>query len=324
MDEALKTIAAASKATAEIIEDGLWSKDESIAKTKDGISLLGLKNHELLGYLHSLVFVIAGRVALTESEDPTALREIIDAATKASIVHRVSMEKGVKGLESKIAYQIEKVLRAYQKEISAAEEGAEEAKNEVHDSDSEDELSYKPNPMGLQSTKKGLGSSKSKRRADEDEDDEGSDDQTTKPKKYEIPKIAAVTPFQKDRNSTRRRNATMEEYIQESSAAPIAAPSVGSTIMDHGRGGERTDRDRKKQKEVQDYEEENYIRLPGMSKKESKRAARQRQRDAFGKNFFGEDWSFLDRKSNGVAEASKRRKKETSVWERAKKKQRKD
>jgi U3 small nucleolar ribonucleoprotein protein LCP5 len=315
MNEALDTILSASQATQEIIRDGLWAQDDSLLQTKDGISLLSLKNHELLGYLHSLVYIIAGKIALTESEDAERDIKVIDEAIKSSIVHRISMEKGIKGLENKIAYQIEKVLRAYQK--ATTDDNTEAAQPNNVDSDSEDELNYRPNPMALQASKGGLAGSKKSpkgRGADEDEDDSHT-------KKYEAPKIAAVAPFQKERTS-RRRNATMEEYIQESSAAPVAEPSIGSTIMDHGRGGERTDRDRKKQKEIQDYEEENYVRLPGMSKKQAKRAARQRQRDAFGRNLFGEDWSFLDRKSDGIAESSKRRKKDMSVWERAKKKQR--
>lgn len=283
--------------------------DDDLEYSQKGISLLALKNESLLAYLHHVCLVIAGMIERTESND--SIDGAFEKTVENSVIHRVVMDKGVKGLETKIAYQIEKALRAYLKTQKQAEEAAnakiasQAEKNDEENSD-EEALSFKPNPFALTTG-----------RAEASESDPNA--------KYVPPKISAATPFtEKEKTSSRRRkNVVMEEYLEDARGAPMAAPSIGSTIMDGGRGGERTDKDRRKQQEIQNYEEENYVRLPGMSKKEQKRAARQRQRDAHGKNLFGEDWGFLetvgrDRDNGDGPQRSKRRK--TSAWERAKKK----
>ncbi|ANB14365.1 Lcp5p [Sugiyamaella lignohabitans] len=335
MDALLETINTSITSLTQSIDDGTSFSDESIAKIPEGISLLALKNDTMLSYLHNVILIIAGKLSLASTDDNESekdVAEIIRKATEASVTQRVVLEKGVKGLETKIAYQIEKVLRAHSKLQQEAEQKQQQlAEDEVNgqadkeeevDSDSDDDaLNFKPNPMALKGANDD--SAEGDRRNGIRSKDPAKSSSSTE--KYKAPKIAAVTPFSKEQPKGRKqRNSTMEEYIREMSTAPLAEPSVGSTIMDNGRGGERTERDRAKQKEVQNYEEENYTRLQGLSQKQEKRAARQRQRDAFGKSLFGEDWSFLDRKStnSGVSSSSKRNKQSSSVWERTKKRQR--
>jgi U3 small nucleolar ribonucleoprotein protein LCP5 len=302
MDELLNTISSSLDSVSSTIGDGSIFSDDSIIGSSEGISLLSLKNHALLSYLHNLVLIIGARVAATEDKQVTS---IVDNAVKSTIVQRVVLEKGIKGLESKLAYQIEKVLRAYSKSNEGQktiDNGSSDVVEQESDSD-DDVLNYKPNPLALNG-------------GDANREEKPTNE---KAEKYQAPKIAAVTPFTKERKTRKHRNIAMDEYINDMSVAPTAEPSIGSTIMDQGRGGERTEFDRKKQKELQNYEEENYTRLPGLSKKQEKRAARQRQRDAFGKSFMGEDWSFLGQK--GGNSGSKRKQKQTSIWDRTKKRQ---
>lgn len=109
----------------------------------------------------------------------------------------------------------------------------------------------------------------------------------------------------------------MEEFVaEELSSAPIAVPSIGTTITGSaGRHGYKTRRERQDELERQEFEEANLVRLPKPSKKgRSRGAAAGGGRDAYG----GEDWrSFagdLDRltrssgRGGGVLEKSRNNK----------------
>lgn len=305
MDEQLETIISTVNKLNSNLEKGESITKSNIQNSKDGISLLAYKNHAMLSYLQNLALVTATQVARS-SKDVEQIRE---NAIKGTVTQRIGLEKGVKGLEAKMSYQIEKVLRANFKANQPQETTKKTQDNEdsEEDSDDEDALNYKPNPTGMENNK-------------DEGRSAGITSTTDSNAKYQAPKISAVTPFDKEGRKTSRqqRNATMEEYLRHSSAAPVAEPSIGSNIMDNGRGGERNEKDRLKQKEVQDYEEENLTRIGLKSKKEEKKAARKRQRDAYGKNLFGENWGL----SSGIERATKRKDKPSSVWERTKKRQR--
>lgn len=318
MDDLLQTITKVADSIAQSIDDGTFVSEESVAGAKDGISLLSLKYHAMLSYIQNLALIITAQISRGVEDESGDVSAVRDAAVKGTIVDRVTLEKGVKGLESKLAYQIEKVIRAHSKakqeekgQAEAKESGAKgsDDENDSGSDSDEDVLNYRPNPKAL---------------ANGPEESKNADDSKSQSRaaaKYVAPKIAAVTPFGKDhggKSSRRMRNSTMEEFIRDSSDAPFAEPSIGSTIMDNGRGGERTEKDRRKQAEIQRYEEENYTRLPGLSKKQARKEARSRQRDAQTKTFFGEDWG-LDRISSNNIEGATKRKKNTSVWDRAKK-----
>lgn len=308
MDSQLKTIISAVDGLNERLDKGTFVDSQAIDGSSNGISLLALKYHSLLSYIHNLAAITATQVARSSEDYPgDEVKEIRDRAVKNTVVDRIVMEKGVKGLEAKIAYQIEKVTKAYVKAKQQAESqvSGNTADPEDDESDDDDKLNYRPNPTALKSST-----------------EEARDDRAAK---YVAPKISAATPFAKDHEgkaARKQKNSTMDEFIQESSGAPIAEPSIGSTIMDGGRGGERTEKERRKQAEVQRYEEDNFTRLPGQSKKQAKRAAKQRQLDAQTKNFFGEDWGFTQHNNSNLEKATKRKQKATSVWERTKKRQR--
>lgn len=284
----LKTLAEGALKLAEALENNEVVRKEDIKDCDNGISLFALKNDALLSYINNIALIIAGQIKRSLGEDT---QSELENNIKRTIEQRVTLEKGIKGLEAKISYQVDKALRAYRKSLETTE--VEEAK----ESDSEDDLtSFRPNVAQLQS------------KSDEESDEEEAT------KKYRAPKIAATTQFSKDRKS-RRRDFTMEEFIQDTAEAPMAEPSIGTTIQDHGRGGMSTEKDRRKAREVQTYEEDNFTRIQSVSAKQARRDARQRQRDAMSKSFFGEDWGFLQqgggdnkRRSKGSGGKSKRRK----------------
>jgi len=114
---------------------------------------------------------------------------------------------------------------------------------------------------------------------------------------YRPPKIAPTvmpTTERREGRGDRRpmKSATMDEYIaEELSSAPLAMPSVGTTIVSGGRktktAGEKAEEDRRR-----DYEETNFVRLPKESKKD--RAKRNQIEGRSSRTQFGgEDWREL-------------------------------
>ncbi len=80
----------------------------------------------------------------------------------------------------------------------------------------------------------------------------------------------------------------MDEFISaELSSAPLAEPSIGSTIISGGRRN-KSEKEKKDEQERREYEERNYVRLPKESKKE--RAKKGGRRDA---GYGGEEWRGL-------------------------------
>src|ERR1700742_3297902 len=76
----------------------------------DGISLLNIKNDLLLSYLQNLVFLVIIKLRNGFSEDSS--NEFTLDVVKQLMDLRVYLERGVRPLESKLKYQIEKVVRA--------------------------------------------------------------------------------------------------------------------------------------------------------------------------------------------------------------------
>ena len=91
-----------------------------------------------------------------------------------------------------------------------------------------------------------------------------------------------------------RRNKVLEEFISTSalSSAPTPIPSVGTNVAGIGaRNTYKTNRNR----DIEEYEEENFIRLPANIGKEKGKKKRERGMEGFG----GEDWSGLERIGRG-------------------------
>ena len=118
----------------------------------------------------------------------------------------------------------------------------------------------------------------------------------------DLPTTASADPDARSaaRKQAQRSHALDEFIAEELSTAPIAEPSIGSTIAASGRVV-KTARDRKEEAERREYEESNFVRLPQLSKKELRD---KRKRTTSRDTYAGEDWSTfagdLDRLTRSV------------------------
>lgn len=284
-------------------------ESSAILPPKDGISLLDVKNELLLSYLQNLVFLIILKLRHrsngTEDENPVA----DDTVVKKLVELRVYLEKGVRPLEGRLKYQIDKVLRAAddaarptapvtngvaKKAKTGFESDAEESddasdKSEDEEADSDDggvglkaneinDLQYRPNPAAFMKLSEGV--------AEEKETADAKDGV------YRPPRITATAmPTTGPREKAERKphkSAILEEFVStELSSAPVAEPSIGTTIGFGGRMS-KSEKQRREEAEIREYEEKNYVRLPTASKKDrAKKDARQQA------GYGGEEWRGL-------------------------------
>ncbi|KAK7678380.1 hypothetical protein QCA50_018595 [Cerrena zonata] len=151
---------------------------------------------------------------------------------------------------------------------STKESGSESGSESDSESESEEEddaLSYRPDAAALAKLTKTSSKAKPSKSSEPSENAEA----------YKPPKISAVAPpsatFSEkgaDKSSNRKLQS-MEEYLAENSELPQAEVSIGSSIVNNGRGGVKTDKDRQREEEIQTYEESNFTRLPNTQLKKS-------------------------------------------------------
>lgn len=277
--------------------------EDNITAPAEGISLLDVKNELLLSYLHNLVFLILLKTRQSSSASKVTDEgsDLSDAVIKQLVEFRLYLEKGVRPLEGRLKYQIDKVIRAAddaarnaaQKEVAPSAKGrARKGHDESESSDSAsseeiDELSYRPNPAAFVRP----ASKNTKQTSAATSESNGI---------YKPPRIAATampTTTRKEEREARRpqKSAVLDEFISnELSIAPVAEPSIGSTIVS---GGRRTKSHKEcaEDAERQQYEETNFIRLPKESKTERAKKAG-RDRGGFG----GEDLRSIDAGLNRI------------------------
>ncbi|KAL8382136.1 hypothetical protein RB595_006087 [Gaeumannomyces hyphopodioides] len=302
-------------------------KLSTLGTPNNGISLLDVKNELLLSYLQNVVFLILLKTRTakggTSGTGQRSATELNDAVVKKLVELRLYLEKGVRPLEDKLRYQIEKVLRAVddveRQEKAEAAAGAAAAKggkrseadsdsasgSDDDSSDDEDgdddnsgeapgpkiaDLQYRPNPAAFVRPPG----------ADDGDDDPGSAARGKTGGKdgiYRPPKIAPTsmpTGERRDRAADRRgkqlRSATMDEFVNdELSVAPVAQPSIGTNIAGRGRHV-KTAAERRDEAERQAYEETHFVRL----QEGKKERARKEKLAAGGRmNFGGEEWRGL-------------------------------
>lgn len=191
------------------------SKDTSSASSKERVSLLSLKNGAMLSYVQSLLMIAHDKMD-PECKDPTG-----DKGRQLAIENRVILERGVKPLEKKLSYQLDKLIRAYrrmEKEYVAAERRATERLSRIDhgdesndeeendsetmksnnsdsdssDDDEEEEMSYRPNVIKSKSSSKGK--SREVEDSEEEEEDNNNNKQSNKDGIYRPPKISAMLP----------------------------------------------------------------------------------------------------------------------------------
>ncbi|KAK9390192.1 hypothetical protein V1515DRAFT_589487 [Lipomyces mesembrius] len=327
----LRTVISSIEATSKSIDNLLQSYDvASLGKGSPGISLLGLKADTMASYVHHLglrsLFALSqiagdnvGNEQQTQDQEEVCMDpKLLDKAIRELLVtDRVILERGVRPLEKKIEYQIQKMLRAISiaptNKANATDEGAsdieksgdsEEKSDSANgaasaDRDEEEDdlpLSYRPRPnLLVANTPRELTISSSST------------------KKYVPPKInptklpsTKTLASQAAAKQTNRmhRNQALEEYLEETtSTAPEAAPSVGANVLGHGRGGTRTQRAQAKEDKIRGYEEANFVRLQDEGKNKRKKPRQD--------EFMGENW---DLSTGNIYGAVKRKKK--SVWDR--------
>lgn len=338
----------------------------------DGLSLLSIKNELLLSYLQNLVFLIVLKLRDLQSDgnnDSTQTGgEQIDHTTQDAVIKKLVelrdyLERGVRPLEGRLKYQIDKVLRAaeYAARISttaAAQKdkagkktavngsrdhgtGNEDGVSDSGDSSSEEdedeertsdgdanadadveinELSYRPNPSAMKLSSTTPQPTTTSPRPSTTTKQRGSDGIYRPPKI--TPTALPTTTTSRPSRETRRphKSATMDEFIStELSSAPMPEPSIGSTIQSRGRNSYKSARERETDEQRRTYEESNFVRLPGESKKEraKKAGAGGMRRQEYG----GEEWRGLgegaeridaltrkrDRGASGVLQRSRKR-----------------
>lgn len=288
----------------------------SIEHQKDGISLLDVKNELLLSYLQNLVFLILLKLRNSKtdsgaSEDSTS--ELDESVRSKLIELRLYLERGARPLEEKLRFSIDRFLRTVDdserdrkaKEAAALANG-HDSEEESDDQDSGEEggvkgISHKPGDLSAAPKFGSLADDIAARSSNRDDGASGV---------YRPPKRDRQVMDAPDRRgkATRRPNKshTMDEFVaSELSAAPMAEPSIGTTIVQGGRKM-KTAADRKDEEERREYEESNFTRLPTESKKDKAQKAKQSGRSGR-MQFGGEEWHNLGEGVNRIDRLTKRK-----------------
>lgn len=328
MDEILKQMALAMEqaqlvvSAVEIDQDTPEFVRDILDKTgkteAEGVSLLLLKNQVVLGYVSNAVLAVLEHLQRLDGASYDA------APVERTVVQRVAMEKGVRPLEKKLAYQLDKMLRTYTREHQRVVERQQRAQDAAEgdattgkgsdvdsdgsdaalDSESEDELNFKPDTSAASATS---GAGKAGTKSDKSDG------------KYRPPKLAAAalpttdSGIDDSNEPKTKKLQSMEEYLREQLDAPLVEALIGLTIVDHGRGGVKTAHDKRREQEIQEYEEANFTRLPEKKTQKSKHHQRRDQMHTFG----GEDFSIFNN-DRLMLEGTLRKRKAMSAWDRAK------
>ena len=288
--------------------------ETAILPPNEGISLLDVKNELLLSYLQNLVFLIVLKlrsqlkVSASEKQSKDEPLDIHDEVVKKLVELRVYLEKGVRPLEGRLKYQVDKVIRAADDATRSAAQNSSEhrqrshhAPKQKHDEDLEvsevdhtgeessgsissdeeiNELSFRPNPAAFIRPKQPTAKATS---------DASASDGIYKPPRI-TPTAPPATRGREEREARRpAKSATLDEFIAtELSAAPVAEPSIGSTIVSRGRHT-KSQREREEEAERRTYEEANFVRLPKESKKDRAKKGHRNRDGGYG----GEEWRGL-------------------------------
>lgn len=274
----------------------------AIEHQKDGISLLDVKNELLLSYLQNLAFLILLKLRNAKAEDDTTETTDVDEAVRSKLVElRLFLEKGARPLEEKLRFSIERFLRAAEdaqreekdrkhrlEHPDESESGSEDSES---DSNNEDEAAppskAMPHRPGKSAAAPRFGALIDDVAARTAQRNAGGPNGTYQPPKRERQLMETGRKEKTDRRPNRSR--TMEEFVNsELSAAPLAEPSIGTTIVQGGRKMKTAD-ERKDEDERREYEETNYVRLPNQSKKDKAKKAGRKNHMQFG----GEEWHDL-------------------------------
>ena len=284
---------------------------------------------------------------------PTSANETVQRLVEL----RLYLERGVKPLENKLHYQIDRAVRAaddyntraQQRSGAVGKKGQGKlhtSKNKPSDDDDDDDDSasdaesmtstassassdgssrlgltsrpnlasfIQPSPVSNPSSSKRIPSSASTSAAAA----------VYKPPRIAPTALPSTTPGSSSNKPTARsrKSNLLDDYVStELSSVPVAEPSIGANIVDRGRRDVLNARERAVAGERQRYEEENLVRLPGMSKKEKRVLGGDRMRRG---QFGGEEWSGLGGSAERIVDLV-RKKNNKGVLERSRKRGRDD
>lgn len=306
----------------ETLSQALTSACESTEKIqspippKDGISLLDVKNELFLSYLQNLVFLIILKLRNRQSGNDRDEEDLDSSVVKKLVELQVYLEKGVRPLEARLKYQIDKVLRAADdakraedaskpkiKASAPREQDSEENSEDSSESEEEsngvilkasdiDDLQYRPNPSAFVRPAAATAETDSKGRTE---------DGLYKPPRIQATAMPTTGAREKEARKP-HKSATLDEFINtELSSAPFAEPSIGSTIVDRGRTV-KSEKAKQEERERREYEERNYVRLPKESKKD--RAKKGGRKEA---GYGGEEWRGLGEGIDRIERLTKRK-----------------
>lgn len=268
---ALEEMTKSMSAVQESVKNVLSTINAPDFDMKDGISLLSLKHHLMLSHLQGLTLLSCRRVlgeSITEQRTPPA--DKFSVATRSArgdgagdvvdtlLENRVVLDK-IKILESRMKYQIDKLVRL-------AEQDAEAAAADI----GEDPLAFRPNPATLLAPQS---------------DDEGQasdrDDAHERSGVYRPPKVAPVPYIEssgKDKDKAKR--ARVPAALAALGRLDESAPMLESTT---GIGAKATfDSARARELEhMTRFEEDNMTRLV-LAKRDDKRRRRDEEHIALG------------------------------------------
>ncbi|KAL2810014.1 Sas10/Utp3/C1D family-domain-containing protein [Aspergillus granulosus] len=344
ISDLLETISTSLNATETSLPSSKRDTSEvSILPPQDGISLLDTKCDLLLSYLQNLVFLTllqlrelpSKKASREENGDSESIQSLRTQVTDKLTELRTYLDRGVRPLEGRLKYQVDKVIKAAEA-VERAEKGAQPAKaptlkeevesggedesasdnstsededeDESEEDEDIDEMAYRPNVSAF-----------SKKISTEAKADKAGR-KATSDGIYRPPKImptAMPTTERKERKErpTRRSNVIDEFVNAEMSSAPMAEPSIGSTIVSGGRYT-KTRKEREHEAERTRYEETHFIRLAKESKKElAKKAASRRREGTFG----GEEWKGLTEGADRITRLTQRAKGSGNALERSRK-----
>jgi U3 small nucleolar ribonucleoprotein protein LCP5 len=267
-----------------------------IEPPQNGISLLETKNELLLSYLQNLVFLILLKLRELRPDDKS--QEDGTSGLRRQVVEKLAelrlyLEQGVRPLEDKLHYMIDNVLRAANDADRVSAPMHSEAtvsghkKGEVAgDWESLSGESSADDSNGDAVSRQAVAAAEKQHRpllaalaaSESSKVGKSKKSENAKTGAYKPPRITPIsmpTTERRERIDRRpKKSATLDEFINnELSSAPVAEPSIGTTIVARGRRS-KTTAERTADAERADYEEQNFVRLPNESKKERKRKAK--------------------------------------------------
>ncbi|EFE41024.1 hypothetical protein TRV_04222 [Trichophyton verrucosum HKI 0517] len=309
----------------------------SIIPPADGISLLDTKSEILLSYLQNLVYLVLLQVRQLSSSTTDSSRRSTepsqDDVVKKLTELRVYLERGVRPLEGRLKYQIDKVLKAADdlertkaqtgeraerrrssksagSDVDTADKDGSDESNSGSGSDDDDddedeedidELTYRPNVAAFS---RAAEAQEQKQKAAAQKND-AIGDGIYRPPKIKPTALVENKPSRRAEREAQRskKSKAIDEFVNaEMSTAPMVEPSIGSTIRAGGRHVS-TQQDRAREEERRAYEETNLIRLPKESKKDRAKRGGNR-RGGYG----GEEWQGLGEGVDRIHRLTQRKK----------------